>query len=147
MRHILVKPLITFCLCSFLIGCANTQSISEVFEAPKDYGDNKTSVFIGTLARKEVFGPPNYGETPKTDQVLTYYVLDLPIMITVDFESIDNPEIKNQKSTSYLQLAGSFNAAELSKLVGQKVSIQGKLFPATSGHHITPILLDVEKIH
>ena len=79
--------------------------------------------------------------------MVTYYVLDLPIMITVDFESIENPEIKNQKSTSYLQLAGSFNAAELSKLVGQKVSIQGKLFPAISGHHITPILLHVEKIH
>ena len=141
------KTLITLCLCGFLIGCTNTQSISEVFEAPEDYGDNKTSVFVGTLVRKEVFGPPNYGETPKTDQVVTYYVLDMPIMITIDFESIENSEIKNQKSTSYLQIAGSFDAVELSKLVGQKVSIQGKLFPATSGHHITPILLSVEKFN
>ena len=67
-------------------------------------------------------------------------------MITVDFESIENPEIKKPKTTSYLQLAGSFNAAELSKLVGQKVSIQESCSCNIWSSHQRDSF-DVEKIH
>jgi hypothetical protein len=30
---------------------------------------------------------------------------------------------------------------------GKRVAVTGKLFPAETGHHYTPILMDVSEIH
>ena len=93
---------------------------------------------------KTFFGPPNFGEDPKTDskEETRILVLGKPINVRAKDETdpVVGPSAENVRE---LQLV--FNGP-LRKLVGKKLIVKGTLYHAHTGHHFTDVLLRVESI-
>jgi hypothetical protein len=97
----------------------------------------------GTISRKTFPGPPNYESIKKGDKPETYWVLhlDKPICTTA---SGDNDA---EKDVTDLQLILTQKQYALYKnFVGGKapVTVIGKLSHAITGHHHTPVLMEVK---
>jgi hypothetical protein len=99
----------------------------------------------GTISKKTFPGPPNYESIRKGDQPETYRVLHLasPICTTA---SGDN---EAESGVTDLQLILTRKQYALSKkFAGRRVrmTVTGKLSHAITGHHHTPVLLEVTGI-
>jgi hypothetical protein len=98
----------------------------------------------GTLKIKTFFGPPNFGENPKTDskEETRILVLDKPINVRAKGEAdpVTDPSAENVRE---LQLVFD---GPLKKLVGKKLIVKGTLFHAQTGHHFTKVLLNLDSI-
>lgn len=116
---------------------SNNLSVDEMLAAEHYFlGEFKIDLF-GTLTNNELFyGPPNYGENPKTDKKSYPYMLklDKPIkMGVVEIAKVQVvPSIKNIKSVN--------------NFLNKHVKIEGTLFFALTGHHYTPILIEVDEV-
>ena len=128
-------------LCLLSVGSASAQY----------HLDNEAEYLTGTLVTEEFYGPPNYGETPETDRVEKAYILklDTPIEIVGDIAAAigaDGQGIISTTTVSRVQLSGEFDTKSANKLIGQQVKLDGRLFPAHTGHHHTPMLADCSYI-
>ena len=98
----------------------------------------------GRLTIKTFFGPPNFGEDPKTDskEETRILVLDEPINVRAKIETdpISGPSVENVR-----ELQVVFDGP-LRELVGKKIIVKGMLFHAFTGHHFTDVLIKVESI-
>ncbi len=98
----------------------------------------------GKLGVKTFFGPPNFGENPKTDAKERSWILSLDKPINVrakdETDPISGPSVDNVRE---LQLVLHEPRREL---IGKKVIIKGTLFHAHTGHHHTDVLMDVQSI-
>jgi hypothetical protein len=99
----------------------------------------------GTISRKTFPGPPNYESIKRGDEPETYWVLHLssPICTTA---SADNDA---ESGVMDLQLILTRKQYALyKKFVGRRarVTIKGKLSHAITGHHHTPVLMEVVNI-
>jgi hypothetical protein len=104
-------------------------------------------VFVtGTLTRQVFPGPPNYESIARGDTQEIYYVLrfDRPTCVDQDPTDSQLPGIKKLTEMQlvltheqYLQLEGK---------IGRKIGLSGTLFPAETGHHHTPVLLEKVEI-
>lgn len=97
----------------------------------------------GTVRRVPAFGPPNYGESPKTDSREDYAALhlDTPICTRAPPGNVMNG---SQDGLRDLQLV--FTDGAPAALVGAKVTVTGTLFSAQTGHHHTKVLLTVASV-
>jgi hypothetical protein len=97
----------------------------------------------GKVTERTFFGPPNYGENPKTDSREPQWVLLLEKPICVDENPSDYEEAEqNQLVVTLVPLHNT----NIKKHLGKKVSVQGTLFHAQTGHHHTPVLIEVLRI-
>ena len=101
-------------------------------------------VFEGKLRTLEVYGPPNYGESPDTDSRLTVSILDLlsPIRGAKVWDVY-----RNEHTVPYVeqvQIVGSPSSTRQSESVQKQGTrrFSGCLFYAESGHHVTEVILD-----
>ncbi len=98
----------------------------------------------GKLVVKTFFGPPNFGENPKTDTKDRSWILSLdkPINVraTSETDPILGPSIEN---VGELQLVLQIPHR---KFIGKKIIVKGTLFHAHTGHHHTDVLMDVQSI-
>ncbi len=110
----------------------------NAFSACKTY-DTEGITLKGKVELKTFFGPPNYGENPETDakEVQALLKLDMPLCT---IESVDEQAEKNQNLVTLIPL-GNFS---LKKFSGQHVSVTGSLIHSISGHHHTPVLIDLK---
>lgn len=84
------------------------------------------------------YGPPGYGESPKSDALEIPIVLVLPLPVRVA-ETITN--------LTHIQLVFDTNRfPNYRTYIGKEVVIKGPLFEAVTGHHHTPVLLEVTAI-
>ena len=103
------------------------------------------ATLTGVAELKISFGPPGYGEDPAHDskepQVLVK--LDAPICIQrgTDKDGLEEPEA-NQRLVTLVSMSGSI---KLRAFVGKRIRVRGTFFHAITGHHHTPLLLDVAK--
>lgn len=101
-------------------------------------------VLEGKLIIKTYFGPPNFGEDPKTDSRERSWILSLdkPIKVRAKDETdpVTGPSVDNVRE---LQLVLH---KPRRKMIGKKVRVKGTLFHAHTGHHHTDVLMDVESI-
>jgi hypothetical protein len=103
---------------------------------------NKTSDFemsvYGNISLKKFYGPPNYGETPETDEIEAYYVLTLiePIILENVLKLNVGEEIQLILNSNVNE---KFNA-------NSNYNIKGNGFLALTGHHHTPIILISDEI-
>jgi hypothetical protein len=107
--------------------------------------DTDSVKLTGTISRKTFPGPPNYESIRRGDKPETYWVLHLssPICTTA---SVDDDA---ESGVTDLQLILTQKQYALyKKFVGRKarVTIKGKLSHAITGHHHTPVLLEVVSI-
>jgi hypothetical protein len=99
----------------------------------------------GKLVVKTYFGPPNYGENPRTDSKEKEWVVYLNKPINVRKKTGPDAEYENTsiEDVGELQLVLSIPHKEW---IGKKVIVKGTLFRAISGHHHTEVLMHVQSI-
>jgi len=99
----------------------------------------------GTISKKTFPGPPNYESIKKGDKPETYWILhlDTPTCTTA---SGDNAAESNVTDLQLILSAKDY--AQYKQLVGQKVPVLviGKLMHAITGHHHTPVLMEVKVV-
>jgi hypothetical protein len=130
------KLLIVFIL---LFSVANTYSI--------DFTENELIKLEGTISLSDYYGPPNYGESPQTDQIERYYILSFDD----DTELYDQTSLEKYKIKE-IQIIYNKNTEktltqiiDFSQFIGKKISIKGYLYKAETGHHHTQLIFIVEQ--
>jgi hypothetical protein len=112
-------------------------------EQPQTYRyEPAISVLRGEVKMENFWGPPGYGEDTLTDmkEHCAMLILDKPINVLADTSSEFNESVND---VGIIQLASTI---KLNEYLGKRVTIKGKLFGAQTGHHHTPVLLDVTGI-
>ncbi|MEO3711289.1 DUF4431 domain-containing protein [Roseateles flavus] len=131
-------------LCVVPAALAATPDASELSSSCLSY-DSTSTKLIGTLLSRPYYGPPNYGETPSTDSRERAFLLllDAPICVTASA----HPEKDNnsfERDQIVVHLAPSHvKPKEVARMLGRQVTATGQLYHAFTGHHRTPVLLDV----
>jgi hypothetical protein len=103
----------------------------------------------GILEVGEFYGPPNYGEDPNRDRIEHSLYLQLPATPNTQ---IPDPEAltmigPDAQRTYFVQLVvhdPEHSTAE--KAIGHRVQIMGLPFEPVTGHHRTPLLIDVRSL-
>lgn len=100
----------------------------------------------GRLVIQARYGPPNYGEQPKTDEKVRIPVLVLqnPVNVLPGEEKSYNSQAVY--GTTRIQLAFIESRIPYKNLIGKKVVVTGSLFHAHTGHHYTDVVLKVSSI-
>jgi hypothetical protein len=117
------------------------------------YADPNVSILHGTLIQKLFYGPPGFGENPKTDAHYTFFVLVLNKPITVysdqrgtftsETENIDSSRIEGIDS---IQIRDERTNQALLSSVGKQVAIKGVLNIAVLPSEYTPVILDFQEL-
>ena len=99
----------------------------------------------GTLSVRRYYGPPNYGENPKTDSKETMFILTLsqPVNVRGNTDPKAGLEKNSVKNIRRIQLVLTI---PYKGLIGKRVLVKGTLFHAFTGHHHTDVLMDVSFI-
>ncbi|WP_374335619.1 DUF4431 domain-containing protein [Leeia sp.] len=97
----------------------------------------------GTVTLKTFYGPPNYGESPKTDarEVQAVLVLPKPICVAANPQTEEEAET-GQRLITLVPPAGM----RFKPYQGKTVVLTGTLFHAITGHHHTPVLMEVTRV-
>lgn len=99
----------------------------------------------GRVVSRTFYGPPNYGENPKTDSRESQYILILDSAIDVVTGS--DPTDQAERGVKRVTLVvDDFAAHPVRPLLGRHVLIEGTLFHAHTGHHHTRVLIEVSSI-
>ena len=98
---------------------------------------------IGTVQRMMFYGPPNFGENPKTDERGYYPVLRLDRAKRMCADGggfADKPILSREMQMIFV--GSSFDKM----LYGKHVAVTGELFTAHNAFHHTPVMLTVSLI-
>jgi hypothetical protein len=98
----------------------------------------------GTLARHTFYGAPGFGEDPRHDEKETGFYLDLaaPMCMAQGSDDVDVAKSGIRRIQLVLDAEGY---ARLRPFLGKRIALRGTIFGAITGHHFTPVLLDVTK--
>lgn len=101
------------------------------------YGGDPIAL-TGKVTFETFYGPPNYGENPKTDSQETQAILVLvkPICVKAG-PGIDEEREKGQQKITLVPSPG-FNPP---RYLGKIITVEGTLFHAYTAHHRTPVLM------
>ena len=96
--------------------------------------------FTGVVSEKLYYGPPGRGEDKANDEKLHEWILHLKQPLTC----VKDADTDNQSWNQDIQLImRDSNDYKVNKnLLGKTVSIDGIIFLAETGYHMTPVLLD-----
>jgi len=98
----------------------------------------------GKLERETFPGPPNYSDVGKGDARETVWLLHLDPPQCFEGAHPDRGDQRGSMATNHIQLVAPLNQAQgLNRLIGQRIWVSGRAFPATTGHHHAPILIRV----
>lgn len=97
----------------------------------------------GKLVYRTFYGPPGYGESPKTDSRETQPILILDSPVDVIASQYDSAE-RGVKLVTLVVM--DFKANPVRPLLGTRVKVEGTLFHAITGHHHTKVLMTVSYI-
>jgi|SRR5215831_3746945 len=127
-----------FWLVTLILVCA----ITAGGQRRKLYYQPEKATVTGRIVYRTFFGPPGYGENPKTDSRETQDILllDSPVdVIRTTHDDWDGTERRINRITLVLDHS-------ISHFIGKKVVVAGTLFHAYSGHHHTKILMVVSSV-
>jgi hypothetical protein len=85
------------------------------------------------------YGAPGFGEDPKHDKKEVGYYLDLAVPLCV----LPGSDIARSGVRRIQLVLDEDGYSRLRPLVGKRVTLRGTLFGAITGHHHTPVLLNV----
>jgi hypothetical protein len=100
----------------------------------------------GRLILRWKYGPPNFGERPKTDRKVRVPMLALTDSINVRRTQDDGHNSQSVEGIRRIQLVVSDTGTSYRHLIGKEVVVKGTLFHAFSGHHYTDVLITVRSI-
>ena len=104
----------------------------------------------GTVLKHSAWGPPGFGETPKHDQRVTYYILHLDKAKTAQ-QLMLSKSMERKKRYSYVQLSCDDDkfpqcSGTIQRLIGQRVTIVGHVDSATYPTDYVPVIVTVSLI-
>jgi hypothetical protein len=110
--------------------------------------ENQPISLDGTIRLVHGFGPPGYGETPKHDVHVTYWVIETARPVVAlpnqnDFDCIPTKRLKLFFPGLALQPLMKLPAA---RWKDQRVTIKGKIHCADTAGEMTLIYMDVDSI-
>ena len=122
------------------VGTCSAQGKRRVL----NYDTNVT--LTGLLVSRTYYGPPNYGENPKTDGKESQYILifDSPVDVVGDQNDILRKTERGVRKVTLV--VDDFKAHPVKSMLGSRVEVHGTLFHAHTGHHHTKVLIDVTSI-
>jgi hypothetical protein len=100
----------------------------------------------GKLRLINFHGPPNYESIKEGDEKEGAFILELdkPFDIEPTHNAQEPPNTDWEKNVRRIQLIVVGRSDKpLEKRIGKRVSVKGKLFHAITGHHHTPVLMEV----
>lgn len=97
----------------------------------------------GKVELKTFYGPPNYGENPESDsrETQAFLILLEPICVEANPSNFEEAE-ENQIEVTLVPNTGE----NLKDYMGKQIIVRGTLFHAITGHHHTPVLMEVVNI-
>jgi len=98
----------------------------------------------GRLILQWKYGPPNYGEEPKTDSKGRVPMLVLTAPVNVRGTPGDAINGESVRGIRRIQLVS--DPATYRHLAGKDVVVKGTLFHAHTGHHYTDVLITVSSL-
>ena len=132
-----------------LFGFANILTISaaepkqlvkpEIARVP----DQPSGRLIGVLLEVRVFGPPGYGENPKSDSRRTIFVLKTRQPIKLPDDSTEGT---SDVEIFFRDDAGPNSIAGAQKLIRRCVAVSGLVRRSEAGPDYTPIVLELSSI-
>ncbi len=106
----------------------------------------------GVFEREKHFGPPNYGETPQEDILLTVYVLNLNSPITAgtadtlsELNTVPVTNVKKVQVGFIDREATEKRIEKIDNLIGKTVRLRGSLSTGITGYHFYRILFFVSE--
>jgi hypothetical protein len=128
------------------IGGPNGEGLplGRLFHLNHDYTitnnqDSYNLTTYGNIVIKQFYGPPNFGETPAIDRVENCYILRLHRPITLRKGGYS-------ETVQEIQLI-LYNPGSQNFNINQSYYVAGKAFFWETGHHHTPIMIDVERVY
>jgi uncharacterized protein YecT (DUF1311 family) len=100
----------------------------------------------GRLVTRWKYGPPNYGEQPKTDEKVKVPILVLDYAVNVRGKAGDLINAESVEGVKQVQLGFAYGETAHKQLIGKDVVATGTLFHAHTGHHYTDVVLMVRSI-
>ena len=103
----------------------------------------------GTVKLERHYGPPNFGESPRTDAVYTVPILVLktPVTVQADSPSPRMPVPVNSQTfhnVTRMQLIFGTPSTNIAGLHDEPVTVTGTLFQKITGGHYTDVLVQVK---
>jgi hypothetical protein len=123
----------------YLIGILHSEILSlDERKAVEYYFFGSLKIDLsGTLTTEMFYGRPNYGENPETDEKEYPYILKLDKPIKSSDLEITKVQVVPISTPDTRAIHNSLN---------KHVKIEGSLFFSITGHHHTPILIEVDRL-
>jgi hypothetical protein len=137
-----------FCVLILVIVWSNLQTVPSQPAARRrvfHYEPEKV-MLKGKVVSRTFYGPPNYGENPKTDSRESQYILILDSAVDVVATGSDPTDQTERGVRRVTLVVDDFAAHPVRPLLGRRVLIEGTLFHAHTGHHHTKVLIEVSSI-
>jgi hypothetical protein len=99
----------------------------------------------GSISLEVHYGPPNFGENPKTDKKEQVPILKLQLPISVQGDPKNDLDGDSFNNVDHLQLLMQ-PSQSLKEYMDKKVTVKGTLFEKQSGENFTDVLMNVQKI-
>jgi hypothetical protein len=129
-----------------LTACAAVTHPGEVRAQRSVHYEPEIVELEGKLVVQSKYGPPNFGEQPKTDQKVKLPVLVLKTPVNVLPIQDDGINTEPVYRVRQIQLSFAVGETDHKKLIGKNVVVKGTLFRAHTGHHYTDVVLTVRSI-
>jgi hypothetical protein len=100
----------------------------------------------GRLLVQTKYGPPNFGENPKTDKRVRVPMVVLTKAINVRGTPGDALNATSVQGARRIQLVFTDAATDYKSLVGKDIVVKGTLFHAHTGGHYTDVVMSVQSI-
>ena len=101
----------------------------------------------GTLQYGEFFGPPNYGEAPKSDEREHHFYVQLPAPIgTQSPNFVFDPELEHADGYFIQLFVFDSQVVRMRQLIGRRVKVTGTLVPSQTAHDRTNGILRVSQV-
>jgi hypothetical protein len=101
----------------------------------------------GKVVKKTFPGPPNYESVEKGDAPEVAWILNLDKSVCVKARAGDDFDVEVSHLRDLQLVLGNNNYYQRAKeLLSRKIIVTGVLFGAHTGHHHTPVLMDVKNL-
>lgn len=100
----------------------------------------------GKITEEWKYGPPNFGENPKTDAKVRVAVLILSKPVSVRGKPQDPINTESVEGIRRIQLHVFDLKTPLKQFIGRRVVVNGTLFHAHTGGHYTDVVMDIRSI-
>jgi hypothetical protein len=132
------------CLC--LLGVRPIRASnckSSTFYVPGAFEKAPQVTVAGKATREFRWGPPNFGEHPKTDSHWYPWFLQLDYPIRIRFQDANQPQtvLRNIQVRGKFELNGSYE-----QFRGRHIEVRGKLYEATAPSDETNAVLEATDV-